>query len=180
MFYIFETILMLISVAGFLTEHANREAASFLRAPITGNLPNGIWGSPCSDPWFNLGAPVACLIPSVLVHMIGIELLDATGIVAVGVEILALMSLTPTVIMLTGFVDELVMELLLTTPVKRLASGNYDKGGTGQATAQPSADQMNHTTLVRRLVVGFFALGQELGTIYAIVDLVQSFLAVVS
>lgn len=183
-FYIFAALFMLISVAGFFSELANREIASFLKALITGRLPNSIWGSPSAETWNNLGAGVACLIPSFLIHMVGIELLDPTGVVEAIVRLLALVLLSPAVVMLTGFVDELIIQPFLVTPARRLAASDYHGGGSEPPTtppdAPPKASGTDFATIGRRLVASFFALGQGLGTVYAVNDLVQSFLAVIS
>lgn len=172
--YIVALLVLAFGVVNLGMELANKEISSFLKRVVTGNLPAGVWGRPSATTWEYAGITVGVLILVLIVHLIGIELFDPTGI-ASGIIKLTILSLFSLVVLgIACVLDELLIKPLLITPAYNLA--DVPKIPEHQATQRgddsQSVNYVNKAFASRRVGLGLLLVGEVLGGLYTLWQIV--------
>ena len=164
--YTMALLLLAIGVYCFGSELSNREVSTFLKEVVAGNLPKGTWGSPSSMAWEYGGIAFGSIILSSAVHLIGIELLDATGVVGGIIKVVVLVSLVIPVMFFASTADELAIKPLLLTPASRLTEASETEVSETTENISRAQTTGGLLSLAKPVAVGIIVVGDFLGALY--------------
>lgn len=166
--YIVALLALAVGVVGMGFELANKEVSVFLKRAVTGNLPTGIWGRPSASTWENLGMTAGMLVVVVIIHLIGIELFDASGVASGIVKVVVLICVGFVVMGLATVIDTLLIKPLITVPAYRLSeiARLYEHQEVQHDNHSQSGNLVRTTHPFRRVGVVILVAGDILGAIY--------------
>lgn len=149
--YLVALVSVAIGIMGMGFELSDKTVSTFIGRLVRGNVPRDVYDSPSSSAWGNLGIAVGTLIlPTALIHLVGIELLDLTGAIGSAVKIVVMLSVAIPVWFFAWFVDDIIIKPLFQTPAKRLLELPNDTATSKSHAAAETEGRVGLSGIVRR------------------------------
>lgn len=181
--YVVAAMSLVVGVAGAGFELENKEVFAFVKRLFTRNLPPGLWGSPGPATFANAGITFALFVFAAVIHIVGVGILEATGLAGAVVKVLVLLVCATVMLGVAATLDELLIKPLILTPARNLAelSGAPNDPSPSQGESASHLQQVNEggLSIAKSLGAGFLVVGNVVGVLYTFWEVATSILAAI-